>query len=130
MRSELIAYFKTINLGTFSLSEELPRAESGTPLYLKNPKRIYVDKTVFNEEPLIDTLNGVDIHNKIQSVTVYFAADAKTLPNNYDAVVELMRAGKDINNTQGFTRRECTVDTSYEADNLVTELEFRYTKIT
>lgn len=130
MRSELIAYFKTLNLGTFSLTEELPRLESGVPLYLKNLKRIYVDKTVFNEEPLIDTLNGVDIHNKIQSVTVYIAVDSKTLPNNYDAVIERLRAGKDINNTQGFTRRECIVDTSYEADNLVTELEFRYTKLT
>jgi len=130
MRSELIAYFKTLNLGTFSLSEELPRQESGVPLYLKNLKRIYVDKTVFNEEPLVDTLNGVDIHNKIQSVTVYIAVDSKTLPNNYDAVIERLRAGKDINTTQGFTRRECIVDTSYEADNLVTELEFRYTKLT
>jgi len=130
MRSDLIAYIKTLALGTFSLTEELPREESGVPLYLKNPKRIYVGKTVFTEEPLYDTLDGTDIHNEVQSITVYVAADSKTLPNNYDTVISSLRLGKNINNTLGFNKRECIVTTDYVDDVLVTELEFRYTKLT
>lgn len=130
MRSELIEYFKTLALGTFSVADELPREESGVPLYLKNLKKVYVDKTVFNDEPLYDTLDGTDIHNEIQSVTAYVAADSKTLPNNYDTVISSLRLGKNINSTQGFNKRECIVTTDYQADVLVTQLEFRYTKLT
>lgn len=130
MRQELITYTKTLALGNFSVSSELPREESGTAMYLKNPKVLYFAQTEFNEEPLIDTLNGPDVHELITSVTLYFAADGKNLPANYDTLVSSLRAGKDINTTQGYTKRECIVSSEFEADMLVTQLEYRFTKLT
>jgi len=129
MRQELVNYIGTQNLGGFILSQELPFTSSGTPLYIKNAKRIYVDRTQFSNEPLIATMNGIQIDSEIASVRVYFASDAKQLPPNYDTVITSLRAGKDVSTITGVTRRECLVSTSFEEDLLVTELEFRFTTI-
>ena len=129
MRQELVDYIGTQNLGGFILSNELPYASSGVPLYIKNVKRIYVDRTQFSNEPLITTLSGVQVDSEIASVRVYFASDAKQLPPNYDTVVSLLRDGKDTATITGVTRRECVISTTFEEDLLVTELEFRFTTI-
>lgn len=130
MRQELLDYFGTQNLGSFILSQELPYDSSGTALYVKNPKRIYVDRSQITTDPIILTLNGVNISNEIASVRVYFSSDAKQLPPSYDDALTSLRAGKDASNIQGYQRRECLVSTSYQEDLLVTELEFRFTKLT
>lgn len=129
MRQQLVDYIGVQNLGGFILSQELPYSSSGTPLYTKNPKRIYVDRTQFSNEPLIATLNGVQVDSEIASVRVYFASDAKQLPPNYDTVITALRAGKDASTITGVTRRECVISTTFEEDLLVTELEFRFTTI-
>ena len=129
MRQELIDYIGTQNLGGFILSSELPYSSSGVPLYIKNAKRIYVDRTQFSNEPLITTLDGTQVDSEIASVRVYFASDAKQIPPNYDTVVTSLRAGKDVATITGVTRRECIISTTFEEDLLVTELEFRFTTI-
>ena len=130
MRQELVDYIGGLNLGQFILSQELPFSSSGTPLYVKNPKRIYVDRTQFTTEPIVQTLNGLNISNEIASVRVYFSTDAKQLPPSYDdAIVDLKAAINEID-TSGYQRRECLISTSFEEDLLVTELEFRFTKLT
>jgi hypothetical protein len=129
MRQELIDYIGTQNLGGFILSNELPYSSSGVPLYVKNAKRIYVDRTEYSNEPLIVTLDGTQVDSEIASVRVYFASDAKQLPPNYDTVVTSLRAGKDVATITGTTRRDCIISTSFQEDLLVTELEFRFTTI-
>lgn len=129
MRQQLIDYIGTQNLGGFILSVELPYASSGVPLYQKNAKRIYVDRTEYSNEPLIVTLDGTQVDSEIASVRVYFASDAKQLPPNYDTVITALRAGKDVSSITGVTRRECIISTTFEEDLLVTELEFRFTTI-
>lgn len=129
MRQELIDYIGTQNLGGFILSQEIPFSSSGVPLYVKNAKRIYVDRTQYLNEPLITTLNGTQVDSEIASVRVYFASDAKQLPPNYDTVITTLRAAKDVATITGVTRRECNVSTTFEEDLLVTELEFRFTTI-
>lgn len=129
MRQEVLEYIKGLNLGSYTVSDEVPRVESGTPLYLKNPKRIYADVNQYSETPLISTLGGLDIHAYATSVTVYFSNDAKLLPNNYDSLVGQLIFAKDINNTAGYNSREATVSTSVENDLLVTQIEFTYTRI-
>ena len=129
MRQELVDYIGTQNLGGFILSQELPYSSSGVPLYVKNPKRIYVDRTEYSNEPLITTLNGVQVDSEIASVRVYFASDAKQLPPNYDQVITALRAGKDATTITGVTRRDCVISTTFEEDLLITELEFRFTTI-
>jgi hypothetical protein len=129
MRQELIDYIGTQNLGGFILSNELPYSSSGVPLYVKNAKRIYVDRTEYSNEPLIVTLDGTQVDSEIASVRVYFASDAKQLPPNYDTVVTALRAAKDTSTITGVSRRECIISTTFEEDLLVTELEFRFTTI-
>jgi hypothetical protein len=130
MRQELIDYIGDQNLGSFILSQELPYDSSGTALYVKNPKRIYVDRTQYTTEPIILTLDGVNISNEIASVRVYFASDAKQLPPSYDDALTSLRAGKDAVNIVGYQRRECLVSSRFQEDLMITELEYRFTKIT
>ena len=102
MREDILNYIKSLSLGTFTLSEDLPREEGGVMLYVKNPKRIYVDREQYTEEPLIQALNGFDIHSEATTVSIYFTADAKTLPANYEALVQNLRLGKNINTASGY----------------------------
>lgn len=129
MRDLILDYINGINLGGFLLSQELPWSESGTPLYIKNPKRIYVDIAEFSSEPLVVALNGLHISQEVITVRVYFSADAKQIPPNYEQTVQDLRGAKDITTISGPYRRECIVNTTYENDMLVSTLEFRFTKL-
>lgn len=130
MRQAVIDYLQGENLGSFTIANEVPWQESGTDLYLKNLKKIYIDVDAFTTEPAITTFSGLYLNNETTVVRVYFANDAKQIPSNYDEVVGLIKAAKEISSAQGFTRREAEVSTSYESDRLVTEIELRYIKLT
>lgn len=130
MRQEIIDYLSGINLGSFTLSQEMPWISSDQPLYLKNLKKIYVDRTQYSTEILIPTLNGHDVSADTTTVRLFFATDAKQVSPDYDDVVNDLRAAKDADTITGVNRRDCLVSTSFEGDLLVTELEYRFTKIT
>ncbi len=130
MRQAIYDYIDDLSKGTFTLTNELPWDSSGTPLYLKNIKRIYVNVDQVTEELVYATLGGCSINNEISTVNVYFACDAKQLPANYETLVSAIRLAKNSTDITGVSRRECDVTTSFEADMLVTEFEFRFTNIT
>ena len=130
MRQSVIDYLQGLNLGSFTIANEVPWTETGIELYLKNLKKIYVDVDAFTTEPVITTFTGLNLNNESTVVRVYFANDAKQLPSNYDDVVASIRAAKDISSEVGYNRREADVSTSYESDRLVTEIELRYIKLT
>jgi hypothetical protein len=129
MRQAIYDHIDGISKGSFNLTNELPWDSSGTPLYLKNVKRIYVNTDQIEEELLYAALNGLCINNEITRVTVYFSCDAKQLPSNYEALVSAIRQAKNTTDITGVTRRECDVTTSFEADILVTEFEFRFINV-
>lgn len=129
MRDEILEFCQTLNLGTVTVSSELPWTDNNVPLYLKNLKKVYVDVDNITIEPFITALNGLNISNEVTSVRLYFANDAKVLLPNYSEVVQNLREAKDITTIDGVNRRDCTVTTSIENDVLVTELEFRFTKL-
>ena len=131
MRTDVLDYLQTLNLGTFIVSTELPFSESGTPLYIKNLKKVYVDVDQITVDPVIRTLSGVNVTRDTTAVTIRFANDAKSIPPNYDEVVSNLRSAKDIlATTGGFTGREVSVSTEFQADKLITEIELRFIKIT
>jgi len=130
MRQDVIDYLQNQNLGSFVTATELPWNETGENLYLKNLKKIYVDVDEFVMEPVITTFSGLNLTNETTRVRLYFANDAKQLPSNYDEIVTIVKAAKDIQTNDGFSRREVDVNTTYEADKLVTEIELRYIKLT
>lgn len=130
MRSAVIDYIRSINLGGFTLSTELPWDESERPLFLRNPKRIYVDVTNYSTEPLLLTLDGRNIDTDVAEVAVRFTNDAKQLSASYDDLVQQLKDGKNSLQVVGNYRREVTVETSFAADMLVTEIVYRFIKIT
>jgi len=129
MRSEIITYMRGLALGTFNVSDEVPRNESAEPLYMKNPKTIYADIAQFEDTPFLATLGSLSIHAKTTTVNVYFSVDAKNVPNNYDSLVSSMLDARDLNTTEGFNDRSAEVSTSIEADMLVTQVSLSYTKL-
>jgi hypothetical protein len=129
MRQEVIDYCQTISLGGFTVSSEIPFDDSGTPLYLKNVKRIYVDLPQYVTDRFLTALDGLSISNELTTVRLYFSADAKSLPANYDALVSDLRLARNIT-LDGVYRREVDVSTDFEQDMLVTELELKFTKLT
>jgi hypothetical protein len=128
MRTEVIDYISSIGLGGFFLTQELPWDSDGNPLYLKNPKKIYVGVTEYSTDPLIQTLDSLTINNETTSVGIFFACDAKQLPSNYDALVSDLRAVRNIA-IDGVQTRTVEITTEFEADLLVTQLEVRFTKL-
>lgn len=129
MRDEILEFCQALNLGTVTVSSELPWTDNNVPLYLKNLKKVYVDIDNVTSEPFITTLNGLNISNEVTSVRIYFANDAKVLLPNYSEVVANLKEAKDITTITGVQRRDVVVSTSIENDVLVTELEFRFTKL-
>lgn len=129
MRQEIIDYINTLALGGFLLTTEYPFEESGTPLYLKNLKKIYVGVKERSDEPLIAALNGLTINTDLSIIRIYFSCDAKQLPSNYEALVDDLVLAKDITSIDGIYRRQSVVTTNIQSDILVTEIEVRFTKI-
>lgn len=129
MREQVLDYIRGLNLGSYNVSDEVPRDESGVPLYIRNPKRIYVGVDEYNETPLINTFSGFDLHTYTTSVSVIFSSDAKKLPQNYTSLVGSLIGAKDIATADGFNSREAVVSTVTENDLLVTQIEYSFTKI-
>jgi len=129
MRTEILDFVQTLNLGSVTVSSEVPWSESDVPLYLKNLKKVYIDNTNVDIEPIVQALNGLNVSNEVTSVRAFFAIDAKTLLPNYDDIITDLKTAKDITTIDGVQRRECTVSTSTENDVLLTELEYRFTKL-
>lgn len=129
MRKEILSYVKGLKLKNFNVAEELPFSNSGTPLYFKNPKRIYADLEQITREPFINTFS-YPIDTEVHSVRLYFTTDAKQLLSDFNDVVSMIRAGKDVSTEENYFRREVSTGTAYENDTIVTEVEFRFTKLT
>ena len=129
MRTEVINYLVSAPLHSYNFSRELPFEEGGTPLYLKNPKTIYVDTVNKEVTQLFGTLQGDSIHIETSTVTVFFSNDAKNTPANYDDLIEYLVKGKDLEITQGFNDRSVDVSTEIDGDLTVTTVEYQYTKL-
>jgi hypothetical protein len=130
MRQEILDYINGLSLGTFTVSSELPYDASGAPLYVQNVKKIYVDNEQTAVEPLVTALDGPVIDNEVTSVSIYFSADAKQLPANYNTLVADLKKAKNITTVAGIHRRELDVTTEYQSDLIVNSMEIRFNKVT
>lgn len=130
MRTEIYNYIKALSLGTFKLSDERPFDASGVALYLKNMKSIYVDQQQTTHDTVVATLDGLTINAETTSVRVYFSTDAKQLPSNYASLVSSIKLARNTSTIRGVNRREVDVATSFDEDKMITEFEFRFTKLT
>ena len=129
MRQQVIDQIKALAPNTIGISTELPYDESGVELYVKNPKRIYVDSLDVATDPLFSTLGGDSFANEINIVRIYFTTDAKNPQFDYSELVSDLRRIKDSIQLKGATTREAVVQTRYAGDLLVTEIEYRLTRL-
>lgn len=130
MRDQLIEHLNDENLGEYVLSRELPWSSSGTPLYVKNAKKIYVNVEQTTTDPLFGTLDGLSFSNTVTSVSLYFSNDAKILPASYQELMTTLKAAKDTDLITGSIRRECLISSEFIEDLMVTTVEYRFTKLT
>jgi hypothetical protein len=130
MRTEILDYLKGLKLKNFNISDELPFSNSGTQMYLKNLKRVYVDIEQVTGEPFILLFGDYNVDSEVHSVRLYFSTDAKQLPSDYSQVASDIRLAKNITTSEKFFRKEVTSSTTFENDLMITEFEFRFTKLT
>ena len=126
MRTELLSAITTAisTLTQFAVSQELPWSQNGTPLYLKNMKKIYVDRERQEETTLIPTLNGGEVFQDDLITEVYVAVDAKNTPSQLDALITKILGVKSTINVVNFgSESDYTVDK--QEDVLIYTFEFR-----
>lgn len=131
MRDDLIAYLKTqsTTLKTVAVSEELPWNKDGSPLYLKNFKRIYVDREQTAQEPLLNTMDGVSIVNETTTVDAYLVVDAKNPLTNYDLIVDMMRGARNQVSPGEKLDRTVSVEKTFEGDAQISQFTFTFRKV-
>ena len=126
MRTELLSAITTAisTLTQFAVSQELPWSQNGTPLYLKNMKKVYVDRAQQEETTLIPTLNGGEVFQDDLITEVYVAVDAKNTPSQLDALITKILGVKSTINVVNFgSESDYTVDK--QEDVLIYTFEFR-----
>lgn len=129
MRQAILDGISALSLGTFSVSSELPWDAAGTPLYRKNFKVFYVDEPDSVEQSLLNTLSASVLASKTTTISVFVLVDAKQKPSNYEALIDAVRDVKNTADITGVRSRECDITTTFEADALLTEFEFRFTEM-
>ena len=129
MRDQITSYLGKQRLGTFAMAKELPWSADGTALYLKNFKKVYVDRDVTTQTADVMTLSGPAAVRETTSVSVYFTTDAKNLPQDYNDLLNTVRSARLIPTITGVIERQVDVTTSYEGDAMVTRVDFRFSKL-
>lgn len=131
MRSQLVTAI-TNNLSTltqFAVSSELPWEQNGQPLYLKNMKKVYVDRERQEQTTLLPTLSGQDVFQNDLISSAYLAVDAKNPPSQLDAAITKILQAKDSTGIVNFgSESDYTVET--QEDVLIYTFEFRLNQAT
>lgn len=130
MRDSILDLLYSLPLGNFVVSRELPYTESGTELYFRNPKTVYVDYETEESLPLFVTLNSADINTTVSSVAVYFTTDAKKLTPHLNNMISGIKGLKSQIVSPGSNRRDVLHTIQYVEDLMLVTVEFRFTKIT
>jgi hypothetical protein len=84
------------------------------------------------ETALFNTLSGRSVPSlasRVTTIRAYVLVDAKNQPSNYGAVIASVPGVKMTLDIIGVRSREADVNTSFEADALLTEFVFRFTEM-
>lgn len=131
MRTQLLSAITTAisTLTQFAVSQELPWAQNGTPLYLKNMKKVYVDRERMEQTTLIPTLDGVDVFQNDLICEVYVACDGKNTPSQLDSLITKILGAKNSTGVVNFgAESDYTLDK--QEDVLIYTFEFRLNQAT
>ena len=126
MRTELLAYLTANLTGSIKTSQEQPFEESGTALYLKNMRRVYLAEPIKEQSELIGTLDDTDINQNITTVRGYLAVDAKNRNADLDAALTVLTNAKNVTTITNAFRKEFDYTTVIDADRITYEFEYRF----
>lgn len=127
MRTQLLSYLTANLTGLIKTSQELPFDQGGSPNYLRNLRKVYLDEPYTEQDIMFNTLDEInDVTQKITYVRGYLAVDAKNRNADLDAALTTMsQACKQADITDSF-RKEFDFSTSIDDDRVVYEFEYRY----
>jgi hypothetical protein len=131
MRTELLAAITTAisTLTQFAVSSELPWSQNGTPLYIKNMKRVYVDLERVEQTTMFPTLNGGEVFQNDSICEVYVSMDAKNQPSQLDSLITKILGAKNSTGIVNFgVESDYTLDK--QEDVLIYTFEFRLNQAT
>jgi len=129
MRTEIVEYVQGLNLGSFIVTNELPWDENGVPLYLKNPKKVYVTRETVDSEDIVQALDGFTLNRETTSVSLIFSSDAKTTNPGYEDAITELKTAKDITTISGIQSRTVAISTEFEGDLQVTTIDITFTSL-
>ena len=126
MRSQIISYLTaTLSTSTIRVVNELPWNTAGEPLYLKNMKKLYIDKEERQESVMIAVLPGSnDVMQNVTTIRGYVAVDAKNQPTGLDQAIALILGAKDQTGVGNFGT-ESDYTTEIQDDVLIYNIEYR-----
>jgi CRISPR/Cas system-associated protein Cas7 (RAMP superfamily) len=130
MRAQLLTAITsaTSTLTQFAVSLELPWDQDGQPLYIKNKKKIYIDKEYKEESTMIPTLDGNNINEDKIIANAYVAVDAKNTPSQLDTLINRVLSAVTSTGIVSFlSESDYTADK--QEDVLIYTFEFRLTQI-
>jgi hypothetical protein len=129
MRTELLTYLTAALTGTIKTSQELPFQEGTNPLYIKNPRRVYLDEPYTEEDVLLPTLGSLQINQRITIVRWYLTVDAKNRNTDLDAALIILSSAKDITTITGVYTRLFDYTVSIDNDRVIYEGEYRFANL-
>ena len=130
MRDIILTYLNDNVVTGFGVSDNLPYNQNGEPLYLQNLKSFYVDQPQTEQEPLFDTLDDQAIVSETTTASCFVVTDAKVLPSNYDELVTAVKGVRTAATVLGYTAKEVDVNSNIIGDELVTQFDMEFKKIT
>ena len=129
IRDDLITQITT-NLTSyteFNVVSDLPYDASGTPLYQKNFKTVYIDEQNDTKTQLYRTLDQGEVYQTDTVVNAYVTVDAKNQPSDIDNVITgILNAKSVVTNTQ---LNEATYETEIEDDFITYTFEYNFTNV-
>lgn len=130
MRQQLLNYLTTATKSAaVNVVTELPWNTAGEPLYLKNMKKVYLEKEQRAQSVLIPVLPGSnDVFQNVTTVRGYFAVDAKNQPSGLESAVSLLLGAKDQIGIANFGV-ESDYTTEIQDDVLIYTIEYRLTTL-
>lgn len=129
MKTELLAYLTAQLTASIKTSQELPFEEGNNPLYMRNPRRVYLDEPKTEQRSMYATLGGCNINERITTVKAFLSVDAKNRNQDLDQALNILSSAKDITTITGVHKREFDYITTIDNDRLIYEMEYRFFNI-
>ena len=129
MRTELLTYLTAQLTGSIRTSQELPWQEGTNPLYIKNPRRVYLDEPYTEQDTLLPTLGSLQINQRTTIVRWFLSVDAKNRNTDLDSALTILGGAKDITTITGVFTRLFDYTVTIDNDRVIYEGEYRFANL-